>query len=173
MSTTGRYAALIRGVSPSNAPSAELRAAFEQAGFEDVRTVLASGNVVFSAGALDEATIRERAETALEERLGRRFLTVIRSIDALRELIAADPWQAWELREDHKRVVTFLLAEPDEPPPLPPERDGATILGLLGREAFCAYIPGPTGGAFMRVIESTLGKEITTRTWDTVRRVAR
>lgn len=42
-----RYAALLRGVSPMNARMPALKAAFEAAGFTDVRTVLASGNVVF------------------------------------------------------------------------------------------------------------------------------
>jgi uncharacterized protein (DUF1697 family) len=44
-----RYAAFLRGVSPMNAKMPELRAAFEAAGFEDVRTLLSSGNVVFGA----------------------------------------------------------------------------------------------------------------------------
>ena len=44
-----RYAALIRGVSPMNCSMPKLKKAFEASGFGDVRTVLASGNVVFDA----------------------------------------------------------------------------------------------------------------------------
>src|SRR5258707_3906639 len=44
-----RYAAFLRGVMPTNAKMPDLKRAFEAAGFTDVRTVLASGNVVFSA----------------------------------------------------------------------------------------------------------------------------
>ncbi len=168
------YAALIRGVSPTNAPSADLRASFEAAGFEDVRTVISSGNVVFTAGGrLAETTVRRRAEAALEERLGRPFLTILRPIDHLRGLLDADPWTAWEVRDDAKRVVIFLLDAPTEPPDLPITSPDAVIHGVRGLEAYCSYVPGPKAGGFMGVIERAFGREITTRTWDSVRRIAR
>lgn len=44
-----RYAALLRGVSPMNCRMADLRRALEAAGFENVVTVLSSGNAVFDA----------------------------------------------------------------------------------------------------------------------------
>ena len=46
-----RYAAFLRGVSPTTASMPELRQSLEAAGFTDVRTVLSSGNVVFTAPA--------------------------------------------------------------------------------------------------------------------------
>jgi uncharacterized protein (DUF1697 family) len=39
--------------------------------------------------------------------------------------------------------------------------------------AFSAYGPSPRGPVFMALIERTFGKEVTTRTWDTVKKVAR
>lgn len=42
-----RYAALLRGVSPTNLRMPELKDALETAGFEDVKTVLSSGNALF------------------------------------------------------------------------------------------------------------------------------
>ena len=44
-----RYVALLRGVSPMNAKMADLKSCFETLGFTDVKTVLSSGNVVFSS----------------------------------------------------------------------------------------------------------------------------
>ena len=35
-----------------------------------------------------------------------------------------------------------------------------------------AYTPTPRGPVFMSLIETTFGKDVTTRTWDTIRRVA-
>ena len=75
----------------------EFKAAFEAAGFEDVRTVLSSGNVVFSAAAAPQAVLERRAEAAMESRLGRRFLTIIRPVDALRGLLEADPYAVFRL----------------------------------------------------------------------------
>ena len=50
--------------------------------------------------------------------------------------------------------------------------DGARILAALGREVFSSYVPGPRGPVFMTLIEKTFGKDVTTRTWDTVKKVA-
>ena len=44
-----RYAAFLRGVMPTNCAMPALRDAFAAAGYTDVRTVLGSGNVVFTA----------------------------------------------------------------------------------------------------------------------------
>jgi uncharacterized protein (DUF1697 family) len=70
-------------------------------------------------------------------------------------------------------VVTFLRAEPDVVIALPLERQGARLLALEGRELLTAYVPSPRGAPFMVLIERTFGKAITTRTWDTVAKVAR
>ena len=56
---------------------------------------------------------------------------------------------------------------------LPKELEGARLLALRGRELFTAYVPSSRGAAFMTLIERTFGKEVTTRTWDTVEKVAR
>jgi uncharacterized protein (DUF1697 family) len=56
---------------------------------------------------------------------------------------------------------------------LPFERDGAWLVALHGRELFSSYVPTPKGAVFMTLIERTFGKEVTTRTWDTVAKVAR
>src|SRR3989441_6090277 len=107
-----RYAAFLRGVMPVNAKMPDLKKAFEAAGFTDVKTILGSGNVVFSARAASEASLERRAEAAMTERLGRTFLTIIRPIEALRELLASDPYRAFRLAPGAKRVVTFLRRRP-------------------------------------------------------------
>src|SRR4051812_22416456 len=166
-----RYAALLRGISPLSAKMPELKRCFEAAGFKDVKTVLSSGNVVFSARAASEASLEERAEKAMSEGLGRSFLTIVRPLDALRAMLDADPYRAFRLPRGAKRVVTFLR-EPREPAQaLPIKVDSARILCVKGNEVFSVYVPGPRDSAFMALIEKTFGREITTRTWDTVTKV--
>jgi uncharacterized protein (DUF1697 family) len=168
-----RYAAFLRGVMPMNAKMPELRKAFEAAGFADVKTVLSSGNVVFSARAASEASIQRRAEVAMENRLGHRFLAIVRPVDALREMLADDPYKAFRLAAGSKRIVTFLREKPKSKLELPIEMDGARILLMKGSEIFSAYVPSPKGPVFMTLIEKTFGKDVTTRTWETVAKVAR
>jgi len=156
-----------------NAKMPELKRSFEEAGFVDVRTVLSSGNVLFSAPEGPEEQLERQAEAALEKGLARRFPVIVRSVDALQALRNAEPFRDFELASDAKRVVTFLRHPPKARLALPIEFEGARILAVKGREVFTAYVPGDTGPAFMRLIESTFTKDVTTRTWDTVGKLAR
>jgi uncharacterized protein (DUF1697 family) len=168
-----RYVAFLRGVSPTNASMPELKAAFEAAGFADVRTVRSSGNVLFSAPAAGDAALERKAQAAMTKRLGDAFPAIVRSVDDLRALLASDPYEGFRLAPAAKRVVTFLRARPQARPKLPIELDGARILRVVDREVFTAYVPGSKGPVFMTLIEKTFGKDVTTRTWDTIRVVAK
>ena len=168
-----RYAAFLRGVSPMNAKMPALKGAFEAAGFTEVRTVISSGNVVFDARRASESSLEQRSEKAMAEHLGQAFLTIVRPVEMLREMLASDPYLEFGLDPSAKRIVTFLRDEPTVKMVLPVEQDGARLVALRGRELFSAYLPSPKGPVFMTLIERTFGKELTTRTWDTVGKVAR
>ena len=92
-----RYAAFLRGVSPLNAKMPALKQAFESAGFSAVTTVLGSGNVVFDARRASETTLQHRAEAAMRDRLGQSFLTIVRPVEHLHRLLAADPFRRFRL----------------------------------------------------------------------------
>jgi uncharacterized protein (DUF1697 family) len=168
-----RYAAFLRGVSPSNAKMPELKKAFESAGFREVSTLLSSGNLVFTAPTASEASLQRKAEAAMTKQLGRSFLTIIRSVDSLREMLATDPYKTFRLPANAKRIVTFLRERPPSKLELPEEVHGARILVVEGSEAFSAYTPTPKGPVFMTLLLKTFGEEQTTRTWLTVTKVAR
>jgi uncharacterized protein (DUF1697 family) len=167
------YAAFLRGVSPMNAKMPALKMAFEAAGFLDVRTLLSSGNLVFTARSASEATLQRKAEAAMTKRLGRTFLTIVRPVDELREILASEPYRTVRLPPAAKRIVTFLRDRPASKVILPVEVDGARILAVADRTVFSAYVPSPKGPVFMTLIEKTFGSAVTTRTWETVTKVAR
>lgn len=167
-----RYAAFLRGVMPMNCKMPALKAAFEAAGFTDVRTVLGSGNVVFDARSTSEQALEQRAEAAMHDQLGKAFFTIVRPIEHLRELLTTDPYKRFKVSPKAKRIVTFLRGRPKKIA-LPVELDGARILAMEDREIFSAYLPNPKGPVFMTLIEKTFGKDQTTRTWETVAKVAR
>jgi uncharacterized protein (DUF1697 family) len=167
-----RYVAFLRGVSPMNAKMPELKRAFETAGFTDVKTVLSSGNVVFDARSKSEASLLRQIEKTMEQNLDRTFLTIVRPVSALRELLDEDPFAAFRLPPKAKKVVTFLREPPTTKLKLPIALDDARILAVRGHDALSAYVPSPGDPAFMRLIEKTFGKDITTRTLDTVAKCA-
>jgi len=167
-----RYAAFLRGVSPMNLQMIALKACLEKAGFSDVKTLLSSGNATFSAVVPSEGALEKKIEAALKKALGREFMTLVRSIDALQELLASDPFRPFGGPAGAKRVVTFLREPPARLPKLPIEFDGVRILRVLDREVLSDYVVGPRGPVFMTLLQKTFGEGITTRTWDTVRKVA-
>lgn len=151
----------------------ELKAALEKAGFTDVKTVISSGNAVFSSRATSERSLETRCEEAMERYMGRAFMSIVRPIDELAALLERDPFARHTLPPKAKRNVTFLRSAPGSKPTLPLELRGARILSLEGREAFTYYVPNQVDPAFMVLIEKTFGKEVTTRTWETVGRIVK
>lgn len=167
------YAAFLRGVTPMNVKMTELKKCFESAGFADVKTVLASGNVVFTSASAPESSLERKIETAMAKHLDRTFTTFVRPISDLRALLTSNPYRGFKIPTGSKRVVTLLRKKPSPKLALPPGISGARIVCVRGTEAFSAYVPGPQGPVFMRVIESTFGEDVTTRTWDTLEKVAK
>jgi uncharacterized protein (DUF1697 family) len=151
----------------------DLKRCLEIAGYTKVKTVLSSGNVAFDSASGPEAAIERRIEAALTKQLGRSFYTIVRSVDHLNDLIEADPYANFDLATGAKRVVTFARKLSTLKSRLPVERDGAQILSAGSREAFSAYVPSPRGPVFMELIKATFGSEVTTRTWETVKKSAK
>src|SRR5947209_12507432 len=122
-----RYAAFLRGVMPTNCKMPALKAAFEAAGFTDVKTVLGSGNVVFDARSSSEQLLQQKAEAAMQDRLGKAFMTIVRSIEQLRKVLATDPDKLFNVSPKAQRTVTCLRARPAARRKLPVELDGGRI----------------------------------------------
>lgn len=165
-----RYVAFLRGVSPMNANMAKLKKCFESAGFTDVRTVLASGNVVFNSRTASIKSLQKKIEDAMTANLDRSFSTIVRSVDSLTKLLDNDPYAAFKLPKEAKKVITFLRGPATQAQKLPIKRDDVFIFSMSNTEVISAYIPGPKGPVFMQMLEKTFGKDITTRTVDTVRK---
>jgi uncharacterized protein (DUF1697 family) len=167
-----RYVALLRGVSPQNAKMPALKACFESMGFTDVTTVLSSGNIVFTSAQKSETSLATTIEVGMEQQLARSFPVLVRTSAHLRSVLQADPYSAFRIPPNAKRVVTFLNQAHSDSLLLPIEFDGAKILAVREREVFTVYVPSERGPVFMTLIEKTFGKSVTTRTWDTVKKCA-
>ena len=75
-----------------NAKMPELKQCSESAGFFDVRTILSSGNVAFTARASSPNSMELRAEKAMYSQLGRSFGTTVRTTQYLQDLLLSDPF---------------------------------------------------------------------------------
>lgn len=172
-STTHRYVAFLRGVSPMNARMPDLIRAFESAGFTRVKTVISSGNVVFDDPGEPVDALERRAEAAMQATMGKSFGTIVRPVEHLRGLVEPDPFERHALPANAKRLISFLKRPRDASLPalaLPISSDDATILSHDGVEVLSAYVPNDKGPLFMAQLERHFSKDITTRTVDTVRK---
>lgn len=105
-----RYAAFLRGVNVGgiNLKMAEVAAALQRAGFANVRTILASGNILLDSDAATGA-VRKNAERALREAFGYDAWVLAYPIDAVAAISDAYPF-AREV-EGHHSYVTFVSDE--------------------------------------------------------------
>jgi uncharacterized protein (DUF1697 family) len=105
-----RYAAFLRGVNVGgvNLKMAELAKAFEEAKFEGVRTILASGNVLLESRS-DVAAVRKKAEKVLRERFGYDAWVLAYDIDTVAVISQNYPFER-EV-EGHHSYVTFVTDE--------------------------------------------------------------
>jgi uncharacterized protein (DUF1697 family) len=105
-----RYAAFLRGVNVGgvNLKMAEVAKAFEGAGFTNVRTILASGNVLLDSRS-GVTAVRKTAEKALRDTFGYDAWVLAYPIDAVAAISAAYPFER-EL-DGHHSYVTFVTDE--------------------------------------------------------------
>jgi uncharacterized protein (DUF1697 family) len=167
-----RYAAFLRGVNlgKRTVKSAELRAAFEALGFDNVKTLLASGNVLFDAKAGGD--LERRIEAGLKEQFGFEVPIVLRTLDELRAMAAADPFGR-EAGQDAQLHVLLLDQE------LPKGFSQAGIAGdydvarAAGREIFYIVYRKDDGtylGRSQLNVDKSLPKGVvaTMRNWNTI-----
>ena len=72
-----RYVAFLRGINISGknkVPMAELKKAFEELGFREVKTYLNSGNVIFSSDDENIGSLTSRIETMIKEQFGDKIV---------------------------------------------------------------------------------------------------
>ena len=172
------YAAMVRGIGPENPNmrGAKLVEAFESCGFDNVRSFLGSGNVLFESEITDVAQLEALAEAALPRLLGFSRDVLIRSADDLQRIVDAAPFGELKHENSGKTylTVTFFKSVPEDLPSLPHKPDGKHFeLLTLVNGALCSVVDLTTGKTpeLMQWLERQYGKHITTRTYATLTRL--
>lgn len=113
-----RYCALLRGINVGgiNIKMADLRDVFGELGFTDVRTVLASGNVLFDSENTDAHALKADIEKALSDRFGYEAWVFVLDVKSIAALVAAYPfepdrdgWHAYVVFVDGAGALDSLL----------------------------------------------------------------
>jgi uncharacterized protein (DUF1697 family) len=170
-----RYAAFLRGVNLGRrtVKSADLKAAFVRLGFADARTLIASGNVLFSADETSEDKLIGRIEAGLEEAFGFAVGTVLRSHGELTAMIKSDPFAAIPVGADAKLYVGLMRERIGGQIRLPIGVPGDfDILSVTERDIFAVawHMPNGRYGEGLDGLEKRLpkGTLVTMRNWNTI-----
>ena len=165
------HVALLRGINvggKNKLPMKDLATLFEEAGCEDVRTYIQSGNVIFRAGAAPADAIPSLISASIEERFGYRVPVVTRTAEDLRAIVKANPFAGAEAN----KLLVLFLAEPPAPEhveALDPNRSPGDEFAVVGREVF---LHCPNGFARSKLtnsyFDSALSTTSTGRNWRTV-----
>jgi uncharacterized protein (DUF1697 family) len=105
------YVALIRAVNVSGTgklPKEELKAIGEACGFDDCRTFINSGNLLFTSD-LAEADAKARMEKRIADYLGKAAPVYVRSAAEMAEAVARDPFTD---DKPSRRFAHFIDEEP-------------------------------------------------------------
>jgi uncharacterized protein (DUF1697 family) len=151
----------------------DLRNLFEELGFENVRTVLATGNVLFEAEPKETTALEESIEKAVTEKFGYKSLAFVRTKDEFNKFIAADPFKKVTVTPSTVPQVTFIKGSPKTPMNYPVKGKGYIILGMIDH-AVCSVVDltGASSVDLMAVLDREYNKQTTTRNWRTIQKIA-
>ena len=166
------HVALLRGINVGKAKRvamADLRALVESLGFGDVKTLLNSGNVVFSAKGAKPASIAARIEKGIVTELGVTSRVTVLQAAELAQIVEENPLAA--VATDGSRYMITVLTDPADRVKVEPlvKQDWTPEALALGRRVVFNWCPNTI---LESRVQPALGKALkdgaTTRNWNTV-----
>jgi uncharacterized protein (DUF1697 family) len=168
----GRQVALIRGINVGRAKRvamADLRTLVEDLGYGDVRTLLNSGNVIFTAPRTVPRDAAARIEKALANGLGVAARVTVLSAADLAAAVTDNP--LLEVANDPSRLLVAVLNNPADRRKLEPllKQDWAMeVLAIGKRVAYLWCAEGILASRLAEAVSRVLGDAVTTRNWATM-----
>lgn len=170
------YVAFLRGINVggnNGIRMGDLQTAFERLGFGDVRTVLASGNVVFVGVPMEAASLEKMIERKIKDTFGHDVLVTVRTLAEVRSLEASGVFG--HAGEGTTQYVTFLQERLTEPGRKKKRAapEGMRLVRVSPGEVCSEVSFAPNRGTteLMRFVEKEFGQKSTTRNRNTIRRI--
>jgi uncharacterized protein (DUF1697 family) len=161
------FVALLRAVNVGGTgklPMADLQALCSAAGFANVRTYIASGNVVF-ASSLSEPRVKAALEAGLRDYAGKPVGVVVRSAAEMAAVLAANPFP----KAAPNRVVAIFLDDPPPPDVMKNAAGQTTEEVRPGKREIYVHYPGGMADSKLRIPAARAG---TARNMNTVAKLA-
>jgi uncharacterized protein (DUF1697 family) len=171
------YIALLRAINVGGKyiiAMTALKAMFEALGFENARTLLQSGNVLFDAPARKTSELESLLEAETTKRLKADPDYFVRTAREWNEALAHNPFSREAKSDPGRLIVMALKAEPSpaELKALQVAIKGRETVTLWKRHAY-VYFPDGSGNSKLtpRLIETKLGTRATGRNWNTAQKL--
>lgn len=169
-----RFVALLRGINVSGQKSikmADLKNMFEASGFQNVRTYVQSGNVVFDYMDIEISELCKVVESLIKDTFGFDVSVIILESNELDAIVNNNPFIKEPEIEHDKLHITFLSELPDDLAVLKLEvkkEDNEKF--LIDKKAIYLYCPNGYGRTKLTntVFERKLKTTATTRNIKTV-----
>lgn len=170
------YVAFLRGITVGEKKVTMdlLKEALASVGCQNVRTLFASGNVVFNSDQSDEKKLSKQLEVTLAGVFGFDSAVLLRPLKYIKELVQSDPFKKVQVSQGTRLNVSFLSPNTKSTVVVPYESQDKTfrIISMTQDELFTVITPeGKTTDA-MELIEKKFGKKVTMRTWNTIKKIA-
>jgi uncharacterized protein (DUF1697 family) len=171
------YIALLRAVNVGgrSVAMAALRTLLEEAGGENPRTLLQSGNAVFACNAKAAATLEAQLEHAAQREFGMPVAFMLRTAKEWRAIISANPF-AQSAQDDPAHLLLMALKKAPTAAAVRDLKDsyrGPETIHVTGRNAYLIYPDGIGRSKLTNaLLERKLGVAGTARNWNTVLKLA-
>ena len=171
------HLALLRGVNVGGnkgVPMAALRALAEALCLGKPRTLLQSGNLVFSSEGAKSAELEHRLEAAIAAKIGVETTVCVRTAAVWRRLVEVNPFPD-AAKSDPARLLLVAFKtppRPDAPETLAAAYDGPERVRLAEGHAYIVY---PDGVGRSKLTPALLGRHLgrgTARNWNTASKIA-
>lgn len=172
-----KYIAFLRGINVGGhhkVPMLELRKEMEKLKFENVVTLLNSGNIIFDAVTDDAENLERELSEHLEKTFGFPIPVILRSAEMINGFVIDNPFESILITKDIRLYVSFLHRDMESDLALPWVSDDTsfkvifksdkTIFSIL--DLSLSQTPKAMG-----ILEKYYGKDITTRNWNTIKRI--
>lgn len=172
------YVALLRGINVGGnnvIPMKALSATFEKLKLANVKTYIASGNVLFQCEPVDSRKLEKKIEGALRRAHAYDARVVLKTKGELLSIVDAMP-RAWRKQDPDVRYnVCFLRHEVDDPKildELSPKKGIEQLSYAPGALFWSAHRDDLTRTAMVKLSSHRLYKDITVRNANTARKLA-
>jgi uncharacterized protein (DUF1697 family) len=171
------YLALLRGINVGGykrVGMSDLRDLLARLGFDDARSLLASGNLVFRGDATPVEALERRLEAETRKRLDLEADFLVRTAGEWKRVVERNPFSDEAKRDPGRLLVLFLKKAPGAAAirSLESSIPGREVFRSDGRHAYIVYPDGVGRSRFTHtLIERTLGVRGTARNWNTVRKL--